>query len=85
MDPLRIAVRVVIVYAVMRVFVRIAGKRSVKQASPFDFTIALILGDMMDDAIWAEVGIAMFAVACGSLMITHVAFELMAFRQARSR
>ena len=85
MDPLRIVVRVVLVYAVLRVFVRISGKRSVKQAGPFDFTLALILGDMMDDAIWADVGMAMFVVGSGALVLTHVAFELRAFRKASAQ
>jgi uncharacterized membrane protein YcaP (DUF421 family) len=85
MDPLRIAIRVVLVYAVMRVLMRISGKRSVKQASPYDFTIALILGDMMDDAIWAEVGVAMFVVATGVLMLTHVGLQLVTFRSPEAR
>ena len=85
MDPLRIAVRVLFIYVVLRVFVRIAGKRSVKQASPFDFVLALILGDMMDDAIWAEVGAATFVVASGVLVLTHIAFELKTFLGSRAQ
>lgn len=85
MDPLRIAVRILLVYVVLRVFVRISGKRAVKHASPFDFTVSLIIGDMMDDAIWAEVGASAFAVGVGVLMITHIVFDYVRFRTEASR
>lgn len=85
MDPLRIAVRVVLVYVVLLLFVRVSGKRSVKHASPFDFTLALVVGDLMDDAIWAEVGMAMFAVGAGVLMITHVMLDYARYRAEEAR
>jgi len=84
-DPLRIAIRILLVYVVLRVFVRISGKRAVKHASPFDFTVALIIGDMMDDAIWAEVGASVFAVGVGVLMITHIVLDYVRFRMEASR
>jgi uncharacterized membrane protein YcaP (DUF421 family) len=79
-DPLRIAVRALFVYVVLLVFVRLTGKRSVKHGSPVDFTLAVVLGDMVDDLLWAEVGAASFVVATGMLMVVHVAFDLMRFR-----
>ena len=85
MDPLRIAVRVLLVYVVLRFFVRISGKRAVKHASPFDFTVALVIGDMIDDAIWAEVSMSTFAVGTGILMITHVLLDYVRFRSEPTR
>ena len=85
MDPLRIAVRVLLVYVILRAFTRITGKRTVKESSPFDFTVALIVGDMMDDAIWAEVGFATFVVATGVLMLTHAGLQLVSYRSGRVR
>jgi uncharacterized membrane protein YcaP (DUF421 family) len=84
-DPLRIAIRVVFAYLVLLALVRSSGKRTVKQGSPFDFTIALILGDMFDDAIWAEVAVSQFVVACGMLLIAHVSLDWMRFRSGSLR
>ena len=80
MDPLRILIRVVFAYVVLLVLVRLSGKRSVQQANPFDFTVALITGDLIDDMLWAEVTASVFVVATGVLMTVHVAFDLVRFR-----
>ena len=80
MDPLRIAVRAVFAYVVLLALVRVSGKRTVKQGSPFDFTIALILGDMVDDAVWAEVPLSTFVVATATLVATHVLADVARFR-----
>jgi uncharacterized membrane protein YcaP (DUF421 family) len=57
------------------VIVRVSGKRTVKQGSPFDFTVALVLGDIFDDAVWAEVAMSQFVVACGVLIGVHVLMD----------
>jgi uncharacterized membrane protein YcaP (DUF421 family) len=83
MDPLRIAVRIAFAFVVMLVLVRVSGKRTVKQGSPFDFTLALILGDMFDDAVWSEVAMSQFVVGCGVLIAVHVVMD--SFRSRASR
>lgn len=85
MDPLRIAARVVFAYAVLMVMVRISGKRMVRHASPFDFTLSLILGDMVDDLLWAEVDASVFVVAAGMLVMIHICVELLQLRTASGR
>lgn len=85
MDLVRIAVRVVFAYVVLLALVRSSGKRTVKQGSPFDFTMALILGDMFDDAVWAEVPASQFVVACGALVLIHVTLDWMRFRRGVAR
>jgi uncharacterized membrane protein YcaP (DUF421 family) len=80
MDPLRIAVRAVFVFATMLALVRASGKGTVRQGSPFDFTVALILGDMVDDAIWAEVPLSQFVAACGTLLGAHLLLDIARFR-----
>jgi uncharacterized membrane protein YcaP (DUF421 family) len=80
MDPLRIAVRVVFAYVLLLALVRLGGKRTVKQGSPFDFTVALIIGDMVDDLLWAEVNASEFVVAAGVLVTLHTAFDLVRYR-----
>ena len=80
MDPLRIAVRALLAYVALLLFVRMSGKRTVKHGSPFDFTLALILGDMVDDLLWAEVAAAQFVVATGVLVLVHTAMDTARYR-----
>ena len=75
MDPLRIAVRAVFGFVYLLVLVRGSGKRSIKHGSPFDFAVALILGDLVDDLLWAEVPAAHFVIASGVIVLTHTVFE----------
>jgi uncharacterized membrane protein YcaP (DUF421 family) len=79
-DPLRILIRVVFAYVLLLVLMRLSGKRTVKQANPFDFTIALIVGDLVDDVVWAEVNAAAFVIATGTLMLIHVTLDLFRYR-----
>jgi uncharacterized membrane protein YcaP (DUF421 family) len=79
-DLLQIPVRVVFAYVVLLVLMRLSGKRSVRQASPFDFTFAIAMGDLIDNMMLGEVRAAVFVVATGVLMATHVALD-----QARAR
>ena len=81
MDPLRIAVRAVFAVLFLLVVVRVSGKQTVKQGSPFDFTLALILGDMFDDAVWAEVAMSQFVVACSVLIGVHIVTDHLRWRQ----
>ena len=80
MDPFRIAIRAIFAFIMLLALVRISGKRNVKQGSPFDFAVALILGDLVDDILWAEVAAAQFVVAAGVLVLTHTVFDVIRFR-----
>lgn len=71
MDPFRIAVRVVFMWLVMQILVRLSGKQTIQQGTPFDFALAAILGDLMDDLMWAEVAASQFLIATGVLMLVH--------------
>ena len=81
MDPFRIGLRSLAAYLILLCLLRVAGKRTVKQGSPFDFVLALIVGDLIDDAIWAEVPLAQFVVASATLLLMKL---LMTLRQATS-
>ena len=85
MDPLRIAIRALFAFILLLVLVRTSGKRTVKQGSPFDFAVALILGDLVDDLLWAEVGAAQFVIASGVLVLTHTVFETLNLRAGSRR
>jgi uncharacterized membrane protein YcaP (DUF421 family) len=76
----RIAVRAVIVFLYLLATTRASGKRVVSQATPFDFIVALILGDLIDDALWAEVSIAKFAVAVASILVCDAIVKIAAAR-----
>jgi uncharacterized membrane protein YcaP (DUF421 family) len=68
MDPSRIGVRCLIAYVFLLVVMRLAGKRVVRHANAFDFVLALIVGDLVDDALWSEVPVAQFVVATATLI-----------------
>ncbi len=85
MDLWRIAARVLFAYVMLQAMLRVSGKRTVRQASPFEFTLSLILGDMVDDMLWAEVDASVFVVAVSVLMVVHLSLERLQMRAARWR
>jgi uncharacterized membrane protein YcaP (DUF421 family) len=81
MEPAHIATRAVFAYLVLLLLVRASGKRVVAEGTPFDFVLALVLGDMVDDILWGEAGAAKFVVAAGTLALAHT---VLAWAQATS-
>lgn len=79
MDPLRIAIRCILAYLFLLVLLRLAGKRSIKSSSPFDFVLALTIGDLIDDAVWAEVPVVQFIVAATTLVVTKFVMTWLSF------
>jgi uncharacterized membrane protein YcaP (DUF421 family) len=75
-----IAVRALFAYVFLLALVRATGKRTIGQATPLDFTVALVLGDMIDDLLWAEVSAAKFVVGCGMIALAHVIVSVSACR-----
>lgn len=59
-----------VAYLFLLVLLRLVGKRSIRSGSPFDFVLALTIGDLIDDAVWAEVPVAQFVVAATTLVLT---------------
>ena len=45
----------------------------------------MILGDMVDDMLWAEVDASVFVVAVSVLMVVHLSLERLQMRAARWR
>lgn len=72
MELHQIAIRAVFVYLLLLVLIRLSGKRTISEGTPFAFVLALILGDMIDDALWAEVPTAQFVVAAGTLAVAQL-------------
>ena len=44
-------------YVALLILVRVTGKQSIRHGTTFQFVIALVIGDMVDNAIWAEVSL----------------------------
>jgi uncharacterized membrane protein YcaP (DUF421 family) len=72
MELHRIAIRAFLVYLLLLGLIRLSGKRTVAEGTPFAFVLALILGDLIDDGLWAEVPAAQFVAAAGTLAIVHL-------------
>jgi uncharacterized membrane protein YcaP (DUF421 family) len=74
--------RMSIIYVFLLVTLRLTGKRSIGDLTAFDFIIALVIGDMVDDLIWAERAFSEGAVGLITLLCLHI---LLAFAGYRSR
>jgi uncharacterized membrane protein YcaP (DUF421 family) len=84
-DPLRLVARTLFAYGLLLVVIRLTGKRTVKHGSVLDFTIALVLGDLVDDLVWAEVPVSQFVVAAAVLLMSHIALDILRFKSRVSR
>ena len=77
-----IAIRSVAAYVFLLAMIRLAGKRVIKEGATFDFVLALILGDLIDDAVWSEVPFAQFVVAVSTLVLLKLLFTVQKLYQA---
>jgi uncharacterized membrane protein YcaP (DUF421 family) len=75
-----IAARAVFGYLTLLLLVRASGKQSVRHATTVQFVTAIVIGDMFDDAVWAEVSGAEFLVAVVTLFVTHWVIEYASYR-----
>lgn len=82
MEPERVALRTLFAYLVLHQLFRHAGKRTVTSAagagnrSGIDLMVALVVGDLIDDLLWAEVPAAQFVAAAGTLVLLHVILSI---------
>ena len=67
MEPLQVALRGLFAYVFLLAVTRLSGKRTISQATVFQFVVALVVGDLVDDLLWAEVAAAEFSVAAGTI------------------
>jgi len=68
----RVAIRALTAYVFLLGLLRLAGRQSIRHGTPFDFVLALILGDLVDNAIWAEVPFVQFAIASTTLVVSRL-------------
>jgi uncharacterized membrane protein YcaP (DUF421 family) len=72
MELYKIAVRVLFAYVVLLTLMRLSGKRSVSQLGAPAFIVTLIVGDLIDDLMWAEVGAGEFVAASGGIVVAGI-------------
>jgi uncharacterized membrane protein YcaP (DUF421 family) len=72
MYAIRIALRAVFAYVFLLVMLRLSGKRVIGHLSTVEFVLALVFGDLIDDAIWAEVPIVQFVMASATIFLSHL-------------
>jgi uncharacterized membrane protein YcaP (DUF421 family) len=82
LDPLQMAMRAIVVFLIALVLIRISGRRSFGQRSPFDSVVVILLGATLSRVI---VGASPFiATVVASFMIV-VCHRLLAWACIRSR
>jgi uncharacterized membrane protein YcaP (DUF421 family) len=86
MELERLLLRTLFAYLVLHQLFRHAGKRTVASAgnagnrSGIDLMVALVVGDLIDDVLWAEVPAAQFVSAAGALVLVHVSLAFLRYR-----
>jgi uncharacterized membrane protein YcaP (DUF421 family) len=84
MDPLwSIGVRVVLIYLYVLIAVRLAGKRTVSEATPLDFVTGLILGDMFDGPFFGEVPVPRAFTCFTTVVFLHLLVGYASYRSPR--
>jgi len=83
MSPLRIAIRAVIAYVFLLALLRVSGKRLLAEATGMQFVLAIVVGDLIDDALFATVPFGQFVVAAGTLTLLQLVIAVAAFHDIR--
>lgn len=79
-ELLMTAVRTLGVYVLILVILRVTGKRTVGNFSPFDLLVALMLGEVVDEAIYGDVSFLQFALAAVLIGMLQYATGWMSFK-----
>jgi uncharacterized membrane protein YcaP (DUF421 family) len=67
-----IAARVALGYAFLLLLMRLSGRRTISDATPLHFVLALMLGELFDDLAWGTVSAAKFVTAAGTVVVAHL-------------
>lgn len=78
-----LALRASITYLALLLLLRLVGKRTVKEATPLDFVVAIVLGDFPDDVIWGEVPMVQGLIAVMTILALHSLVLYMTYRSER--
>jgi uncharacterized membrane protein YcaP (DUF421 family) len=77
------ALRASAVYVFLLVVLRLLGKRTVGHATAFDFMVALILGEVVDEPIYGDVPLAQAFIAIGVIAAWHYLNSYLSYRSER--
>ncbi len=83
MSPGAVAIRAVVAYVFLLALLRVSGKRLVSEATGVQFVLAIMIGDLADDAILASVPFAQLIVAAGTLAILQLIIAILAMLDLR--
>ncbi|MBB6449639.1 uncharacterized membrane protein YcaP (DUF421 family) [Geomicrobium halophilum] len=86
MEYLSTTVELVIGFIALLIMTKLLGKSTLSQITPFDFISALILGELVGNAIYdqqAKLGIILFSVALWGLLIYIIEWLTQRFRGTR--
>jgi uncharacterized membrane protein YcaP (DUF421 family) len=78
MSPLRIVVRAIVAYVFLLALIRVSGKRLISEATGLQFVLAIMIGDLVDDAVFATTPFAQLIAAAGTLTLIHMITALAA-------
>jgi len=78
------ALRSVAIYALMLVVIRLLGKRTVGNFSAFDLLVALMLGEIVDEIIYADVTFTQGAVAIGTIALVEYGNSWLSYGSRRA-
>lgn len=77
------AVRASVIYAFLLVVLRLLGKRTVGGSTAFDFMVALILGEVVDEPIYGDVPMTQALLVIVVIAAWHYANSWLSYRSIR--
>jgi len=77
------AARATVIYVVLLVVLRLLGKRTVGHSTAFDFMVALILGEVVDEPIYGDVPVTQALVAIGVIAAWHATNSWLSYLSPR--
>ena len=77
------ALRATIIYVFLLIVVRLLGKRTVGSATAFDFMVALILGEVVDEPIYGDVPLVQGLLVIGVVAGWHAVNSYLSYRSER--
>ena len=77
------ALRATLIYVVLLVVIRLLGKRTIGHSTAFDFMVALILGEVVDEPIYGDVPVAQAVVVIGVIAAWHWVNSWLSYRSQR--